>query len=205
MYYSDFSYVDITRVDKDGINQKWNRVHISELDKWRQKMIALGSKHCFSTIQRFANEVHTEGEEYISDMYFDLDSDDVIFKALVDARKLKDFLVTGVGAEDEDCKVFFSGNRGFHFEISAEFVGIQPSVNLCKVLHHIAEFVGDKLSLKTLDRTVYSKRRMWRMTNTRHGKSGLWKVPFTLAEIGSFDVDRITELAVSRRTIEVDV
>ncbi len=199
-----FIYTDITRVNTSGEHQSWKRIHIDELDKWRGKMIELESLHCYSTIQRFANSVHVAEEPYISPLYFDLDSDSDLQKSLDDARKLKHCICTGLEIEN-GAEFFFSGNRGFHITIDAELCGFKPFNDLAKVCKYMAVSIADKLTLNTFDATVYSKRRMWRMARTKHGKSGLYKIQLTPAEIGTLGVDDIRELATEPREIEIDI
>lgn len=201
---SAYIFKDITRVNVAGNNMSWKRINVNELDEWREKFIQNNSKHCYATVQSFANSAVTEGEPYISPLYFDLDSEDDLQLALDDARKLKDYLYTGLDTE-YGVEFFFSGNRGFHVTMSAYLFGCRPSSDLSRTLRWMAESMADNLALRTFDRTVYSKRRMWRMNNTQHGKTGLWKIQLTPAEIGGLSVDAIKDLATAPRELEVDV
>lgn len=199
-----FVFADITRVNKAGINMDWNRVLVSSIENWRKKFIEIESKHCYRTIQRFENAEVTEGEAYISPLYFDLDSDNNLQETLDDVKKIKDYHNIGLDLGDK-IQYFFSGNRGFHITIHEDLFGMTPHNDLSKVLRYMAEHIAEKLSIKTFDRTVYSKRRMWRMVNTQHGKTGLWKIPLTSAEIGTLSIDDIKNLAIAPRELELDI
>ena len=195
-----YKYIDVHQVLANGKRTKWNRIPKTDLDKYRKLAIKGNAQHVFSTIQLFANKEHIEDEAYICPLYFDLDSDTDLEEALVDARIIKDYFCVGFDSE-EGIEYFFSGNRGFHITISSTLFGAAPASDLVKIWRHIAEEVSKMLSLKTFDRSVYTKRRMWRVENTKHGKSDLWKIrlyPYELA----LSVDKIRELAVSPRIYE---
>lgn len=196
-----FIFADITRVGKDGKNRSWERVLVKDILSWKTRMTELESLHCYATIQRFANEVHTVGEPYISPLYFDLDADD-LQDSLCDARKLKDYLYVGLEIE-EGVEFFFSGNRGFHITINAKLCGFDASNDLSRICKYMAVNIAEKLSLDTMDAAVYSKRRMWRMNNSRHGKTGLWKIQLTPSELGTLSVNDILTLAQQPRDIDI--
>ena len=197
--YPQYKYVDIHRVDADGTRQKWKRIPATSLDRYRNVMVEANAQHCFSTIQSFASSVHLENEDemYICPLYFDLDSDDDVEIALEDARKLSAYFSIGLDMED-DVKYWFSGNRGFHITIDYGFFGAEPSTYLVKIWRGIAEHITKRLELKTFDRSVYSKRRMWRLENTKHGKSGLWKIRLYPTEL-NMNVAEIKKLAAGPR------
>ena len=59
--------------------------------------------------------------------------------------------------------------------------------------------LGD--GFKCIDKSIYEPRRIIRILNTRHGKSGLFKIPLTISELNSYDMDKIRELAKNPREI----
>ena len=46
-----------------------------------------------------------------------------------------------------------------------------------------------------IDTAIYEHNRLWRIPNTKHGKSGLYKVPLTSEQLATWSVTRIRELA----------
>lgn len=190
----EYCYIDVHRVDKHGKRYKWKRIHSSDLDHTIKLMVEAESRHIYSTVQRFYNSEPQEDELFVCPLYFDLDADDDLNRARVDASRLIDSLTKGFHLEDTT-RLYFSGNRGFH--ITSDF-NPEPSSYLHKVIRYMAEYFAEKAELTTFDRSVYSKRRMWRVTNTQHGKSGLWKIPLHFHEL-SLSCDEIRELAESPR------
>lgn len=50
-----------------------------------------------------------------------------------------------------------------------------------------------------IDQTICDKTRLWRLVNTRHGKSGLYKVQLEVDELFRLSVEAIKELAQAPR------
>ena len=193
-----FRFVDVHRITREGKPTKWGRIPITKLIEWRDSAIAQESKHIYCTVQRFSNKEATDGEDYICPLYFDFDSDEVLGESLNDVRKLIHYL-DDFGIE-EGVDFYYTGNRGFHVTIDFPLFDAVPSNNLVRIWRHAAEGIAKKLELKTFDRTVYSKRRMWRMENTQHGKTGLWKIRLYPTEL-NLSVDEIKALAIVPREV----
>ncbi len=71
-------------------------------------------------------------------------------------------------------KIYFSGNAGLHISISAEyFGGFQASSVLPAQLLALAK----NLTNINFDKSIFGHLRMFRLTNTLHHKSGLYKIP----------------------------
>jgi hypothetical protein len=58
-----------------------------------------------------------------------------------------------------------------------------------------------KLKLKTLDLAVYDRRRLWRILNSKHNKTGLYKIQLTLTELENLSIEQIKELATKPREV----
>lgn len=200
-----YIYKDIWRIPNSGVNKKWIRILVTDLAINKQRMIALGSKGCFATIQSFNRPEHEDNEPCICPLYFDLDSEN-FQEAYNDCIKLKQYFYEECNLEEGDAmEFFFSGNRGFHITASYKLFNAHPKYSMSHVIRFMAEFIAKKLELKTFDRSVYTKRRMWRMTNTLHGKSGLYKIQLYPAEIGVLKAGAIKDLAKTPREYENDI
>lgn len=71
--------------------------------------------------------------------------------------------------------VYFTGKKGFHIECEPVSLGINPSNSLPKTFRYIASKLKEKLSLDSLDFSVYDLRRMWRLPNSIHQSTNLYK------------------------------
>jgi len=56
--------------------------------------------------------------------------------------------------------------------------------------------------IKTADFAIYETLRLWRVPNTRHGGTGLFKIPLATNELFTFNIESIRELARERRSLE---
>ena len=86
----------------------WKRINISELEKYRSEY------DFFSTWQIYEDDIFGENGLEWGNLCFDFDSEANISYALADTIKLYKYLLR-VGVNDKNIKLFFSGNKGFHF------------------------------------------------------------------------------------------
>ena len=191
----------------NGVSEgRWKRINIDEVDNYKHK--EANNFNCFASMQKYENPMEQEGEEFISDLYFDLDSEN-LEESKESAIKLVDYLVT-LGLSYNNTRVWFSGSKGFHIIVDRRALGIQPSNRLDKIFKHTVRYVayllGEKddesgkiYPLKTLDLRVYDKKRLLRLENSVHAKTKLYKIPLTFQELKQFTVEEIREIAKQMR------
>jgi hypothetical protein len=98
----------------------------------------------------------------------------------------------------ENVDVYFSGNKGFHVLIRNEDVqSLPPSEKIPEQVKKLCTALAGGYT--TFDRSVYDKTRLLRLINSRHLKSGLYKIPLYPAEIRILDLVEIRELAKHQR------
>jgi replicative DNA helicase len=118
-------------------------------------------------------------------LVFDFDSED-INEARSDTLELVTRLLTH-GFKPDQFNIFFSGNKGFAVEIE--------TVHRFKPEQFKAvtkELAGD---LKTFDTKIRNASRIFRIPFTKHEKSGLYKIPISVAQLSELSVEQIKELA----------
>lgn len=102
--------------------------------------------------------------------------------------------------EPSTYKVFFSGGKGFHLYIRHEFFSIAPSDSTAKQFERIANQIGKDLNLSTLDDGIYQANRKFRLPNSKHPKTGLFKVELTLEQL-ELSIDEIKALAETPQSV----
>lgn len=178
-------------------------------------------------IERLQREESTAGYQgacWSRWLWFDIDREGDLSAALDDAAALAEFLVWGrLDDEDLPCtpekkrkknmdavfvshgqclSLWFSGAKGFHVGVPITVFGdaAVPSeafASQCKaVAMEIARLAG-----VTIDKAVYDRVRLFRCPNTRHGKTGLYKIPLSYNEIRQWDVSEILERAKCPRRL----
>lgn len=107
-------------------------------------------------------------------------------------------LLQGTGLNMDMVRAFASGGRGFHLEIPEQCFMPKVPAGGTPELHLTYRRMAQALAVDTLDHTIYSIRRMWRVPNVRR-PNGLYKVPLTVSEIMTLTPDRYTELCSTPR------
>jgi KaiC/GvpD/RAD55 family RecA-like ATPase len=128
-------------------------------------------------------------------LYFDFDDEKNIDNAKSEATDLAVRLIED-GFDEEDIQAYFSGMKGFGIEIKlSEDIPVERFKSILE--HYKAKGV-----YKTLDLVVSDPQRIIRVPNTKHNKSGLYKVPLDLWEMDELSVDEIKTMAVEPREYE---
>lgn len=97
-------------------------------------------------------------------------------------------------------KAFFSGGKGFHLYIREEFFNLPPSENTAKHFERIVNQIGKDLNLSTLDDGIYQANRKFRIPNSRHPKTGLYKVELTYDQL-KLPIAEIVQLAKAPKAL----
>lgn len=150
----------------------------------------------FSSVALYA-EANNESRS-IAPIYFDIDSPGNLPDARESALILCEMLMGRIGISPDCLDVFFSGNKGFHIMIPCEVFTAFPSPHVLRLYKRMAEKAGRK-GVQYLDTSVYTNKRIWRMSNSRHSKSGLFKIPLTYEELRDMDMPGILKLAEKAR------
>ena len=126
-----------------------------------------------------------KGKGFTNSLHWDIDNTD-FEAARRDAIQLVEhlkYLNYGKGIE-----IFFSGNKGFHVYLRvSDTITNEQSSSICQ---KIANAAGSKI-----DPVVYNKTRAFRLSNTRHQKSKLYKVQLSIDELFDDKESNIKHLA----------
>jgi ABC-type oligopeptide transport system ATPase subunit len=126
-------------------------------------------------------------------LFFDFDSKNDIEKARQDALTVANRLLEA-GFPEDSIGCFFTGSKGFSLEIKIDEL-ITPE----KFKAIVFNIAGD---LESFDRVVNDPNRIVRIENTKHNKSGLYKIPLNPEELAELEIDDIRLLAKNPRKIE---
>jgi len=122
---------------------------------------------------------------------FDFDSSSDVELARLDCLTT----IQKLGLESGTFKIFFSGSKGFHLYVRQEFFSLTPSQTVAKDFERIALEIAKAHDLPTLDDSIYQANRKMRIPNSRHPKTGLYKVELTLDQLEVLPLDDIRTLA----------
>lgn len=154
----------------------------------------------FKTVFQY-DQVPVEEAMVYGDLYFDFDSLAQFDKAREDAILTIAFLKTVFQLNESQIQIFFSGSKGIHLIVPGEFLGIEPCKDLNVTYRYIAKQAQMYLKHDTLDLMIYDKKRLFRVPNTIHEKTGLHKISLTLEELRKLPYEAIKEKALQPQKI----
>jgi predicted transcriptional regulator len=131
----------------------------------------------------------------ISNFYVDFDCAENLKLAKAETAHFVDIMIKS-GVPEEMIKIRFTGGKGFSAEIPFQCFGAEPSEYLPLIWKTIAEQLKNTHRWKTLDLNVYDRRRLWRLTNTKHDKTGLFKVAIRYYDLKETPVETIRQFAL---------
>jgi hypothetical protein len=128
-------------------------------------------------------------------LYFDFDNEQDFEQVRKDALTVIAFLETVFSLTEDSYTLFYSGNKGIHLTVPAEVLGIEPCMDLNNIYKHIATVAKNYTKFKTIDTQVYDRKRLFRIPNTIHEKSNLYKIQITYNELKNSSLPDIKQLA----------
>jgi hypothetical protein len=132
---------------------------------------------------------------------FDSKADPAV--TLEESRRVVCWLRDRFEVDPKAIRIHFSGHKGFHLEVPAAlFGGFAPSADLPARVACLVRTLVEGLDLKTLDWGIYNHLRLWRVPNSKHSATELYKIPLTVGELLSLDIAAIRELARQPREVE---
>ena len=91
----------------------------------------------------------------------------------------------------------FTGSKGFNLRIPLECY-LQNAIPEPKAVYKkFGEFL--RLSYPCIDMGIYIKRRLWKIENSRHPKTGLYRIEIRTDELKELSIDQIKDLAQAPR------
>lgn len=124
-------------------------------------------------------------------------------RARTDTVRLVRVLAAEHGVPPAAMRILFSGNKGWSVELPGSlFGGFAPATDLAVRFKRLARALVP--ACPTLDLSIYEALRLWRWPNSRHGRSGLYKIRLTRHELEHVGLDEIRALASRPRLLPDD-
>jgi len=201
MKYSDYNEVEISfrRKRRNGNPDSdlyyWDRGYIESLSDVKQY---LGKTNVFISSARFKslgmhqNKNKNAGHTYQGgklgvmagfdgSLYYDfviIDLDNTTTKQVL---LFLNHLDINYDIPKDILRMYFSGSKGFHILIPSTIFGLKPSLTLnVQVREIVKELCANVI---TFDSTLYDKLQAYRLRNTLHSSSGLYKIPIGLRDL----------------------
>jgi len=170
-------------------------------DKWREAYSNIDVYYCpYQYLpKKPPNGLPQEEWVKLGHFYLDLDDADDPANAQKECNSIVDFFLHGLEVNPIGITVFFTGRKGFRIVVDYSVFAIQPSANLHLQYKALARRLMKRLSIRTLDLSVYSHNNMLRMPNSKHPVTDLYQIPLTIEEIRTLDIEAIKALAIEPR------
>lgn len=183
----------------EGLRRKTppEMIPLSQLPQWKSTHES-SQAGLFASIFSYPTRDPYIGEP-ISPLYLDFDKEDNPDKARKEAVATVKKIIDEYKISEASIAIAFSGRKGVSITIPPEVFNALPSNDLPLVWKSIAKDLQARLHLKTIDIAVYDRRRLWRMLNSKHNITGLFKIPLTLTELENLDIEKIKPLAANLR------
>lgn len=163
------------------------------LNSWRNQF---KNTNTFSSIAFYAEASYES--VFIAPIHFDIDSKDDLSGARESALILCEMLMDRIEIPQDCLDIFFSGNKGFHIMVPCEVFSAFYSPKVLGLYRRMAQKAGEA-GVRFLDTGIYTKKRIWRMSNSRHSKSRLFKIPLRYEELRDVGMAGILKLAEEPR------
>jgi len=176
-------------------------INFSDLNEW-QKQHQSSENGLFSSIYLYPTDDPYIGG-VLSDFYMDFDYEESPDKARREAVAVVKKLVNDYEIPEENIWIAFSGMKGISITVDYGVFNAESSTDLPLIWKSMVQDLIVKLKLKTADTSIYERRRLWRLLNSRHQKSSLHKIPLTLAELEKLTIDEIKQMADKPRQLSI--
>jgi len=136
-------------------------------------------------------------------LYLDFDDVNDLDKARQDVIRTLSFFKIVYKIPNNQIKIYFSGHKGFHMIVPKEVLGIKPDKNLNSIFRTIAEQVNTFSTNKTIDLKIYDNKRLFRVPNSLHSETNLYKILLLPDELYTLSIEDIMNLAKNPRKIDL--
>lgn len=159
-----------------------------------------GRKGVFKTAYSYDTK-DIDNAHLFGDFYLDFDDDKNFENVREDVITSISLLTKIFRIKEYDIDIYFSGNKGVHLIIDKKILGIKPNKRLNYVFKFIMEEIKSQTKNKTIDSVIYDSKRLFRIPNSQHEKTNLFKIPITYEELTDYPLEKIKQLATKPRII----
>jgi hypothetical protein len=133
-------------------------------------------------------------------LYLDFDSEEDFEAVRKDALVTASYFKIVFKIPEEYIELYYSGKKGIHMIIPSEILGIEPNTQLNLIFKYIASAIKSYTPNKTID-LIYDSKRLFRIPNTIHEATGLYKIPITFDELRNLNKEQLQDLAKQPRKL----
>lgn len=194
--FEDFQWREWTYQDSSGRYKPggWEFVESGGLERHKEELAPKG----YSVMGGVWRYLKPERSPFcVGDLVFDFDCEANLNTARRECFDCLSEICECYGIPPEDVEIIFSGFKGFGGRIDTGLFLKSVITEPHEVYREFAS--GYKVKYPTLDLAMYTSARLWRLPNTKHPKTGLWRINLTLEELNSLTLEEIRTRAREKR------
>jgi hypothetical protein len=187
-----YNWIELAALLNDGtmVRNQYARIGDDQaIGTWRNRF---ANTNIFSSVGIYTRPSYDA--KFVAPIFFDIDSADDLQGARVSALMLCEMLMSRAFIPQDGLDIYFSGNKGFHILIPCELFDAFYSPHTLELYRRMAE-KAEEGGVQFLDKGVYTNKRIWRLPNSIHGKSHLFKIPLSYEELRDVSMAGIMKLA----------
>jgi hypothetical protein len=139
-----------------------------------------------------------KGRVYADAIWIDIDHDKDLKAAMSATIEVIGKLNSDYMVDPDDLYTFFSGGKGFHIAIHTRLIGFTQNTPIEPAW--VKMFVRKITEgIDCVDIKIYEPVRIFRVANSRHEKTGLYKIPISFTELDTLSLSQIQALASKPR------
>lgn len=135
-------------------------------------------------------------------LYLDLDDESNFENVRADALTVFSYFRIVYKIDPSETEIYFSGKKGVHIIIPPEVIGVVPENDLNIIFKYMAGSINAYTEHKTIDMKIYDNKRLFRIPNTIHSGTGLYKIRLSFEELRDYPIDKIKKLALKERKVK---
>lgn len=176
-------------------------ISLEDVEKWRADN---RNTDVYSTCFQYTSE-NPDAGDIVGNFVMDFDDPEKLEDVKAEVLRVIDYLQKTLNIPYNSIRAYFSGRKGFHLEVPFEVLGVEICADLHTKFKRFALYFKKELNLKYLDTKIYDRKRLIRLPNSKHGKTGLYKIPLKYFELSVNNISEIQELAQNPKAeISVD-
>lgn len=191
------------------LEDRFIRNHVCRLGQESRYFEKHGNRGVFRTVYQY-DDKEIRDANMIGDLCLDFDIDlegaqdqELAYAEIrKDVLRMTKLLHKAYDIPPDMIRYYFSGAKGIHMQVPHEIFGIRPQPNLHLIWKQLAIELRTQCGAMNLDMKIYDKVRLFRVENSIHNKTGLYKIPLTAFEAATMPLADVRELAAAARTLE---
>ena len=153
-------------------------------------------------VNKYSSVAGFDGSCWLPWLWFDIDRADDLEAAQQATRKLVSWLLDNTEMTPDDLLVFFSGSKGFHLGCPMPS-DAQPALDFHKRSRGLAEAVATAAGVLPIDLAIYNKCQPFRLPNSKHATTGLYKGRLSVSELNGWSLEQIKQAARQPRPFKL--